>query len=428
MTSKPGALPSDLASAYMALLAEREALQAERDVAVADAANTRAELSDNEALIAHLELRIEKLKRGLYGQRSERTARLIEQLELELEELVTTASEDELAAQAAAAKAQKVRAFTRKRPVRKPWPDDIEHERVVIEAPTTCAYCGGSRLAKIGEDVTKTLGEIQRRFKLIETVRGRFTFGDLEKISQPPAPLHATPRGFIGPQLLATILFDKFGMHIPLNRQSVRFKCEGIDLPLSTLADQVGHGTFAAMPLFHLIERHVLAADRLHGDDTTIRILAKGKCTTGRIWTYVRDDRPFAGPAPPAAVYYASGDRRGEHPQKHLAASAGILRAVGYGGLEPLFDPKRKAMPITPAFCLAHARRGFFELADIEKNAREGKRGKPVSPIALEAVRRLDALFELERAINGRSADERRAVRQERSKPLLDDKIGRASG
>src|ERR1700752_3248534 len=156
MTSKPGALPSDLASAYTALLAEREALQAERDVAVADAANARAELSDNEALIAHLELRIEKLKRELYGQRSERTARLLEQLELELEELVTTASEDELAAQAAAAKTPNVVPFMRKRPVRKPWPDDIERERVVIEAPTTCACCGGSRL-------------------VIETVREKFT-------------------------------------------------------------------------------------------------------------------------------------------------------------------------------------------------------------------------------------------------------------
>ncbi|WP_407114618.1 IS66 family transposase [Bradyrhizobium sp. LMG 9283] len=420
MTSKPDDLPSDLASAYLALLAEREALQAERDVAVADAANARAELSDSEVLIAHLELRIEKLKRELHGQRSERTARLLEQLELELEELATTATENELAAQAAAAKTQSVSAFTRKRPVRKPWPDDIERERVVIKAPTTCACCGGSRLAKVGEDVTKTLEEIPRRFKVIETVREKFTCRDCEKISQPPAPFHATPRGFIGPQLLATILFDKFGMHIPLNRQSVRFKAERIDLPLSTLADQVGHGTFAVMPLFQLIERHVLAAERLHGDDTTIRVLAKGKCTTGRIWTYVRDDRPFAGPAPPAAVYYASGNRRGENPQRHLAAFVGILQADCYGGFEPLFDPKRKAMPITPAFCLAHARRGFFELADIEKVAREGK-GKPVSPIALEAVRRLDALFEIERAINGRSADERRAVRQERSKPLLDD-------
>ncbi|MCP1854638.1 MULTISPECIES: IS66 family transposase [unclassified Bradyrhizobium] len=421
MTSKPDDLPSDLASAYLALLAEREMLQAERDVAVADAASARAELSDNEALIAHLELRIEKLKRELHGQRSERSARLLEQLELELEELVTTASEDELAAQAAAAKTQNVRPFTRKRPVRKPWPDDIEHERVVVEAPTACACCGGSRLAKVGEDVTKTLEEIPRRFKVIETVREKFTCRDCETISQAPAPFHATPRGFIGPQLLATILFDKFGMHIPLNRQSARFKSERIDLSLSTLADQVGHGTFAVMPLFHLIERHVLAAERLHGDDTTIRILAKGKCTTGRIWTYVRDDRPFAGPAPPAAVYYASGDRRGEHPQKHLAAFAGILQADCYNGFEPLFDPQKKTLPITPAYCFAHARRGFFELADIEKNAREGKKGKPVSPIALEAVKRLDALFEIERAINGCDADDRRAVRQEQSKPLLED-------
>ncbi|SFQ35526.1 Transposase [Bradyrhizobium sp. Ghvi] len=358
MTSKPDDLPSDLASAYLALLAEREALQAERDVAVADAANARAELSDSEVLIAHLELRIEKLKRELHGPRSERTARLLEQLELELEELATTATENELAAQAAAAKTQSVSAFMRKRPVRQPWPDDIEHERVVIEAPTSCACCGGSRLAKVGEDVTKTLEEIPRRFKVIETYARKFTCRDCEKISQPPAPFHATPRGFIGPQLLATMLFDKFGMHIPLNRQSVRFKAERIDLPLSTLADQVGHGTFAVMPLFQLIERHVLAAERLHGDDPTIRILAKGKCTTGRIWTYVRDDRPFAGPAPPAAVYYASGNRRGEHPQKHLAAFAGILQADCYGGFEPLFDPKRKAMPITPAFCFAHARRG----------------------------------------------------------------------
>ncbi|MGY4353438.1 hypothetical protein ACVWXM_009955 [Bradyrhizobium sp. GM7.3] len=173
MISKPDDLPSDLVSALAALQAEREArLRAEAVAAnwQAQAANAQAQLSDTEARIAHLELRIEKLKRELYGQRSERTARLLEQLELELEELVTTASEDELAAQAAAAKTQNVRPFMRKRPVRKPWPDDIERERVVIEAPTTCACCGGSRLAKIGEDVTGTLEEIPRRFKLIETV------------------------------------------------------------------------------------------------------------------------------------------------------------------------------------------------------------------------------------------------------------------
>nr|WP_242218776.1 IS66 family transposase [Shinella zoogloeoides] len=416
MMVTPDDLPSDLASALAALRSEREArLQAE-----AAAASARAKLSDTEALIAHLQLMIEKLKREKYGQRSERTARLIEQMELQLEDLVAAASEDELAAAAAATKSGNVRAFTRQRPVRKPWPEDIERGRVVIDPPTACACCGSSRLSKLGEDVTETLEEIPRRFKVIETVREKFSCRDCGKVSQAPAPFHATPRGFIGPQLLATILFDKFGMHAPLNRQSARFKAEGVDLPLSTLADQVGHGTFALKPVFDLIEAHVLAAERLHGDDTTVPILAKGKCATGRIWSYVRDDGPFAGPAPPAVVYYASGDRRGEHPQKHLAGFAGILQCDCYGGFEPLFDPQRKDQPITPAFCFAHARRGFFELADIAKKARDGVKGKPVSPIALEAVRRLDALFEIERAINGCSAEERRAVRQEKSKPLLD--------
>lgn len=315
----------------------------------------------------------EKLKRELYGQRSERTARLIEQLELELEQLVTTASETSLPRglprrkpRACAPSRASDHYASPGRTTSNASASSLRHQR---PAPVAVG-----RLAKLGEDVTETLEEIPRRFKLIETVREKLTCRDCEKISQPPAPLHATPRGFISPQLLATILFDKFGMHIPLNRQSARFKCERIDLPLSTLADQVGHGTFAVMPLFHLIERHVLAAERLHGDDTTIRILAKSKCTIGRIWTSVRNDRPFAGPAQPAAVYYASSDRRGEHPQKHLAAFAGILQADCYNGFEPLFDPRKKMLPITPAFCFAHARRGFFELADIEKNAREGSK------------------------------------------------------
>ncbi|WP_188826607.1 IS66 family transposase, partial [Brucella endophytica] len=347
---------------------------------------------------------------------------LIDQLELQLEELVTGAAEDEAAAQAAAARASNVRPFTRKRPVRKPWPADIERERVVVDPPNSCGCCGGARLSKLGEDVTETLEETPRRFRVIETVREKFTCRDCEAVTQPPAPFHATPRGFIGPNLLATILFDKFGMHTPLNRQSTRFKCEGIDLSTSTLADQVGLGTTALMPLFELIESHVFAAERLHGDDTTIPILAKGKCTTGRIWSYVRDDRPFARNAAPAAVYYASSDRRGEHPQKHLAAYGGILQSDCYNGFEPVSVAEHKEKPILFAFCHAHARRKFFELADIEKNARERKRnGKPISPVALEAVRRYDALFKIERQINGLSAEERLAVRQEQAKPLFDD-------
>jgi len=399
------------------IVAERQA----RLAAEAEAASAQADLSSSAALIAHLKLEIEKLRRTLYGARAERQGRLIDQLELQLEELEASARADELAAANAAAKTQTVRSFQRQRPVRKPFPDDIRRERVVLEAPSSCPCCGGSRLSKLGEDITETLELIPRQWKVIETVREKFSCRDCEAITQPPAPFHATARGFIGPQLLATILFDKFGQHIPLNRQSQRFKCEGIDLGISTLADQVGAGVFAAMALYRLIEAHVLAAERLHGDDTTVPILATGKTITGRIWTYVRDDRPFGATAPPAALYYASRDRRGEHPTRHLASFSGILQADAYSGFNPLYDPGRKPKPITPALCWSHARRLFFELADIAKNARRGRSAAAISPIALEAVKRIDALFEIERDINGLAAHERLAVRQQRSTPLLAD-------
>jgi hypothetical protein len=172
-------------------------------------------------------------------------------------------------------------------------------------------------------------------------------------------------------------------------------------------------------PLHALIERHVLAAARLHGDDTTVPILAKGQTVKGRIWTYVRDDRPFGGRAPPAALYYASRDRRREHPARHLRGFTGILQADAYNGYNELYDPSRAPGPITSALCWSHARRQFFELADIAANARRGKNAAAISPIALEAVKRIDALFDIERGINGHSAEERLLVRQEQSAPLL---------
>lgn len=343
MDSTADQLPPDLAAAHAMILAERAARLA-AEAKLAEAANAQAKQSSTEALIAHLKLEIEKLRRTLYGTRSERSARLLDQLELELEELEATATEDELAAERAAEKTQRVRSFERKRPVRQPFPDDIERERVVLPAPTQCPCCGSARLSKLGESVTSTLEEIPRRFKVIDTVREKFSCRDCEAITQPPAPFHATPRGYIGPQLLATILFDKFGQHQPLNRQSQRFKCEGIDLSVSTLADQVGAGAFAVRPIFELIEAYVLSADRLHGDDTKIPILAKGKADTGRIWTYVRDDRPFGGQGPPAALFYASRDRRGEHPARHLQSFAGILQADAIAGsmLSSIPDARRR--------------------------------------------------------------------------------------
>ena len=415
MTSAFDPLPSDLAAAHAMILAERSArVEAEAVAARAQAVNT-----GTEALIAHLKLEIEKLRRALYGNCSERKARLLEQMELQLEDLEAAATEDELAAERAAARTQTVQSFQRKRPSRKPFPDHLPRERVVIAAPESCPCCGSSKLSKLGEDITETLEVIPRQWKVIQTVRERFSCRECEKITQPPAPFHVTPRGFAGPNLLAMILFEKFGQHQPLNRQSERYRREGIDLSVSTLADQVGACTMVLQPLHALIERHVLAAERLHGDDTTVPILAKGKTITGHIWTYVRDDRPFGSRAPPAALYYASRDRRHEHPARHLQDFAGILQADAYSGYNELYDPSRAQGVITAALCWAHARRQFFELADIAANARRGKNAAAISPVALEAVKRIDALFDIERGINGLSAEERLRVRREQSAPLL---------
>ena len=348
-------LPDDLASALALLAQER----ARRIAAEAEAASAKALVSHSEALIARLKLEIEKVRRELYGSRSERKARLLEQMELQLEELEADAGEDELAAEIAA-KASTVRTFERKRPSRKPFPEHLPRERVVIAAPSSCPCCGSARLSKLGEDITETLEVIPRQWKVIQTVREKFSCRQCEKITQAPAPFHVTPRGFAGPNLLAMILFEKFGQHQPLNRQSERYAREGIDLSVSTLADQVGACAMVVRPLHALIEAHVLAAARLHGDDTTVPILAKGKTVKGRIWTYVRDDRPFGGRDPPAALYYASRDRRHEHPVRHLRDFAGILQADAYDGYNELYEPSRSPGPITSALCWAHARRQFF--------------------------------------------------------------------
>jgi transposase len=417
MTSLLVPLPTDLTAAHAMIIAERTArMEAEAVAARAQAVNTRTE-----ALIAHLKLEIEKLRRALYGGRSERKARLLEQMELQLEELEAAATEDELAAEQAASRTGSAKSFQRKRPSRKPFPEHLPRERVVIPAPSCCPCCGSAKLSKLGEDVTETLEVIPRRWKVIQTVREKVSCRHCETITQPPAPFHVTPRGFAGPNLLAMILFEKFGQHQPLNRQSERYAREGIDLSVSTLADQVGSCTTALAPLHALIEAHVLAAERLHGDDTTVPILAKGKTVTGHIWTYVRDDRPFGGTAPPAALYYASRDRKQEHPVRHLQSYAGILQADAYSGYNGLYDPSRQQGAIMPALCWAHARRKFFELADIAANTRRGKKAAAISPIALEAVKRIDALFEIERSINGLSAEERLGVRQEQSAALLTD-------
>jgi transposase len=395
----------------------------ERDTVASELATERARRSDDQALIAHLKLVIAKMKREKFGPRSEKSQRLLDQMELQLEDLEASATEDELAAEKAAqATTTNVVAFTRKKPARKPFPEHYPRERNVIPGPTSCSCCGSSRLVKLGEDITETLDVIPRTWKVVQTVREKFSCRDCEAIDQTPAPFHATPRGFAGPSLLAMILFEKYGQHQPLNRQSERYAREGVDLSVSTLADQVGACTFALAPIAERIKAHVFAAERLHGDDTTVPVLAKGQTVTGRLWTYVRDDRPFGGKSPPAAMFYYSRDRCQEHPEEHLVNYTGILQADAYSGYNLVFAPERQPEPLTAAYCWAHARREFFELADIEAAARKTAKGKTdvvVSPLAIEAVRRIDELFMIEREINGSPTDKRQTIRQERSAPLL---------
>jgi transposase len=250
-------------------------------------------------------------------------------------------------------------------------------------------------------------------------VREKFSCRSCEAITQPPAPFHTIPRAWAGPSLLAMVLFEKFGQHQPLNRQCERFAREGVEISLSTLADQVGACAAVLKPLLTLVETHVMAAERLHGDDTTVPVLAKGKTDTGRIWVYVRDDRPFGGPAPPAALFHYSRDRCGEHAEQHLGGFAGILQADAFAGYNRLYDADRQPGRITDASCWAHSRRKFFVLADIAANAKRDKNAPPISPLALEAVKRIDALFDLERVINGRSSEQRLAARREHSAPLV---------
>jgi transposase len=397
-------------------VAEARAIAAERELT-----QSRAVISASDDMIRHLRLEIAKLRREQFGPSSERRARLIEQLEMQLEDLETDIAADRTKAEAEAPRSV-VDAFERRRPSRRPFPEHLPRERVVIEAPTACTCCGSAKIVKMGEDTTETLEVVPRQWKVIQTVREKFTCRDCEKISQPPAPFHPTPRGWAGPNLLATILFEKFGQHLPLNRQAERFAKEGVEISLSTLADQVGACAEALAPIHALIRAHVLAAKRLHADDTTVPLLAKGGTTTARLWTYLRDDRPFAGGAPPAALYYFSTDRRMEHPTKHLAGWTGILQADAYGGYNELYGADHKPSPALSALCWSHARRKLFELADIKSTARKGKKvSEEISPVALEAVKRFDAIFDVERELNGLEAETRRNARQELVRPLVTD-------
>jgi transposase len=403
VTAAPDTPPDDIAALRAALAAEQMARR-----------EAEACASGAEAMVAHLKLLIARLKRDKYGASSERGRKLLDQLELELGEWVAAASEDATKAEDAAkdGRGRRPDQPARGQPARTPLPAHLPRERVVLPAPTACPCCGG-KLSKLGEDVTETLEVEPIKWKVIQTVRERFSCRSCETITQPPAPFHPIARGRAGPNLLAMVLEAKFGQHQPLNRQSDAYALQGIELSVSTLADWVGTCTANLAPLMAMIDAHVLAAARLHGDDTTVPVLARGKTITGRVWTYARDDRPFGGPAPPAAMFRYSRDRTAEHPNRQLAGYAGILQADAYAGYNALYEAGRKPGPITGSRhclepCWAHGRRKLFELAELQR-----------APLAIEAVRWIDTIFDAERAINGLRAEERLAVRRQHIAPLV---------
>ena len=401
----PDSLPDDVATLKaMVIAAQRARLEAE-----VKARDAEAEVRVRDLEIERMKFTIAKLRHERFGQSSERSA-VLEQLELQLADMEEDASQAEAAAQLAAqAVARKIAVapFERRRPARRPLPEQLPRERVVYPSPSACPCCGGS-LHKLGEDVTETLELIPRQWKVVQHVREKLSCRSCEAISQPPAPSHPIARGRAGPGLLAHVLFSKYGLHLPLNRQSTVYAREGVDLDVSTLADWVGAAAATLMPLVDVIRAHVFAAERIHADDTTVPVLAKGKTRTGRLWTYVRDDRPFGGCDPPAAIFFYSPDRGGKHPEQHLAAYAGLMQADAYAGFNRLYSAGRKPGPIIEAACWAHARRNFFDLARISK-----------APIAVEAIERIDALFAIEREINGRTAQDRLRARHERSRSLV---------
>ena len=403
MTLDPAQLPDDVVSLKaMLIAAHARAFQAE------------ARAHDLDGEIENLKLTIAKLQHDKFSNSSERTSVLMDQLELQLGELVERRAQETAAAEIAASQVAATGANTpqapkqQRKPARRPLPEHLPRERVVHPAPSACPCCGG-KLRKLGEDVTETLERVPAQWKVIQHVREKLTCRACEAITQPPAPSHPIARGRAGPQLLAEVLFGKYGAHLPLNRQSQIFAREGVDIDVSTMADWVGAAAATLMPLRDAIEKHAHAAERLHIDDTTVPVLAKGQCRTGRLWTHVRDDRPFGGKAAPAAVFYYSPTREGEHAERQLEKYTGIVQADAYSGFNGLFVEGRRPGPITEATCWSHGRRKFFELARLRK-----------MPIAIEAVVRIDALFAIEREINGQSPSQRLAVRRSRSKPLVE--------
>jgi transposase len=391
------AYPDDI-EALKAMLRERDARIGHLEDVVEShkAANATAK-----AEIEHLKLLIAKLRRMQFGRKSEKLDCQIEQLELRLEELEA----DEGAAPIEIPKTPRT---APEQSPRKPLPEHLPREvQTHLPASTeTCSECGG-KMKLLGEEVAEQLEYVPASFRVIRHVRPKFACACCDHIAQAAAPSRPIERGLAGPGLLAHVLVSKFADHIPLYRQSVMYAREGVELDRSLLAKWVGHGTTLLQPLVDALRRHVMAANKLHADDTPVPVLepGNGKTKTGRLWVYVRDDRSSADTTPPAVWFAYTPDRKGIHPRQHLESFSGTLQADAYGGYQAIYETGR----VMEAACWAHARRQFYELHAARPNA-----------LNTEALKRIGALYKVEDAIRGKPPDERRAYREEHARPLLD--------
>jgi len=386
----PNELKSLIVAQHKQILAHHEQLQAKDE-----------QLLSRDAEIEHLKLLIAKLRRMQFGSSSEKVGRQIEQLELRLVELEESRTKESLEREGSAAER------TVARPARRPLPEHLRREvQTYLPKEEACPDCGG-KLKRLGEDASEILEYVRERIKVIRQVRPKLACAGCDRILQAAAPSRPIARSVAGPGLLAHVLISKYGDHLPLYRQTQIYAREGVDLDRSTLAEWVGGSSRLLQPLVETLRRHVMSCDKLHADDTPVPVLAPGlgKTKTGRLWTYVRDDRPAGDATPPAVWFCYSPDRKGEHPKEHLSSFSGTLQADGYAGFEQIYETGR----IQEAACWAHVRRKFYDLQVAHK-----------SPVAMEALERIAGLYAIESEIRGRSPDERREIRNLRSRPLLD--------
>lgn len=395
-------LPNDVDALKALLLAQldktealeqsHQALRVERDL-------LRQEKHFDKQEIQRLMLLLFKLKRQMFGQKSEKLLRQIDQLELELEELHINQGER-------VQRAELVEPAPRKAPARRPLPEHLPRDiQEHLPQASACPDCGGA-WQRLGEDVSEVLEYIPSSLRVVRHVRPRMSCRCCDRIEQAPAPSRPIARSFAGPGLLSHVMVSKYLDHQPLYRQCQILGRENVEFSESTMGDWVGAVHHLLRPLLDALNRHVFQAAKLHTDDTPINVLAPGtgKTRQARLWVYARDDRPSGDTAAPAVWFRYSPDRRGIHPQTHLKDYRGILQADAFGGYDKIYKTGR----VLEAGCWAHARRKFYDI-----------HAKEETPITRHVLERVGALYKVEAEIRGSPPEVRRAARQEHAKPIV---------